>query len=273
MGDAAQGDAAPVSIYVLPLRNGTVYVGKTTDAARRNAQHRSPVQRPCAWVRRHGPAVADLRVLETVAARHGSGAEDRVTAQQLWTLGPNAARGGQLAGNTEDFTLDDLVWLTRFIAHLLDKPFNTVEQQLRSQLSPSPGQRPARTGVGGGNDRGAAALVQRRCEDGCGERTARPQFPLCSRCYVRRKQDNTLWESDDDGSSSSDDSSSDEEEEESEEESEEEQQDARHGRPPAGSGRYHPYGRADERCQACGAEKRNGGDKPLCYPCWRAHNR
>ena len=268
MGDVARGDAAPVSIYVLPLRNGTVYVGKTTDAARRNAQHRSPAQRPCAWVRRHGPAVADLRVLERVEARHGSGAEDRVTAQQLWALGPNAARGGQLAGSTEDFTLSDLVWLTRFIAHLLDKPFGAVEQRLRSQLPPSPGQRAARAGVDGGNNGGAAALVQRRCEDGCGERTARPQFPLCSRCYARRKQDHTLWESEDDESSSSDDSASDEEEE-----SEEEQQHTRHARPPAGGGRYQPYGRAGERCRACGADKRNGADKPLCYPCWRAHNR
>lgn len=191
MRDAVRGDAAFVSIYVLPLRHGKFYVGKTSDPARRNAQHRSPSQRQCVWVNRHGPPVADLRVVSTVKARNGSGEEDRVTAQQLWDHGPNAARGGQLAGETDEFTLNDLRRLTSFIGHTLDKSFSTVEQRLRSQLMPLSAGRQQHA------QQTTAAVVQRRCEDGCGERTSRPDHPLCYRCYTRRKEENTLWESTD----------------------------------------------------------------------------
>jgi hypothetical protein len=220
-------------------------------------------------VNRHGPPVADLRVVSTVEKRHGSGEEDRVTAQQLWEHGPNAARGGSLAGDTDEFTLNDLRRLTRFIGHALDKNYSAVELRLRSQLTPLSAGRQQRA------QPTTAVVVQRRCEDGCGEQTSRPDHPLCYRCYKRRKEDNTLWESADE-----DDEEEEEEEEEEEDDEEEEEQRRRGGRgtrfnarPSSGGRRYHPYGGVkrdtSERCEECGTKKRNGKDKPLCYNCWK----
>jgi hypothetical protein len=122
-----------------------------------------------------------------------------------------------------------------------------VEQRLRSQLTPLSAGRQQRA------QPTTAVVVQWRCEDGCGERASRPDHPLCYRCYTRRKEENTLWESADE---------EDEEEEEEDDDDEEEEQRRRGGRggrgacfnarPSSGGGRYHPYGgvRRDtsERC-------------------------
>jgi hypothetical protein len=190
-----------VSIYLLQLQNGAVYVGKTSNPQQREAEHCDPNNHHVAWVSRHGPPLGHLLVQEEVPEEHSSGAEDRLTAKQMWHLGVNKVRGG-MKTCARDYTLDDLYELKSYIGHQLNKDFAEVEQRLRSQLthtsprSPAAGRRrdyaaPRRLEGGGARFHPYAPQSVERCVTCRAPKSNGPDKPKCYECWKAAQQESS----------------------------------------------------------------------------------
>jgi hypothetical protein len=182
---------AEMVIYTLRLRDGHYYVGKTGDAARRQAQHAGA--KPARWVELHGPPQEPLFVVrvrraaqrqrrsdsrgmacarradspacaQEVSRHDSSGAENQVTASLMWALGVGRVRGGQMH-HARPYTQADLEPLTCFLGQILDLDFALVRRRLAAQLPPA-----------------GAARAAGVCAD-CGRAVASRSHERCARCY------------------------------------------------------------------------------------------
>ena len=130
--DPSQIDRCRVTqmfVYVLKLRGGFWYVGRSTDFPRRLEAHAGG--RACAWTRHH--PLEKLHEIQPCSESEGPGAESRKTAELMWKHGAQQVRGAEFS-QPEDFGDKDLDALVRFVGHHLALPFAQVRASLARQL-------------------------------------------------------------------------------------------------------------------------------------------
>ena len=116
-------------VYVLELRDGCFYVGKTDDFERRIREHQEG--QGSKWTKRH--AFVKCCHHEEVPAAHSSGLETKTTASEMLDKGVNCVRGAGLC-HDRDYTLADLELLVTTIGQALDLPFEQVRRVILPEL-------------------------------------------------------------------------------------------------------------------------------------------
>jgi len=120
-------------VYVLELRDGCYYVGKTENLERRIREHAEGYGSK--WTKRH--AFVRCKYHEEVDTVHSSGHETKITASEMLDKGVNRVRGAGLSLDRE-YTLADLELLVSHIGQALDLPYDKVRVLIKPELPPPP---------------------------------------------------------------------------------------------------------------------------------------
>jgi predicted GIY-YIG superfamily endonuclease len=120
-------------VYVLELRGGCWYVGKTTDVPRRVEEHRSGRGAGAQWTRLH-PVVGLAWQSPLTSAADSAGLETRMTAQWMLERGVQRVRGAGLC-HARDYTVADAEMLVSTIGHALGLAYGDVRELVTPELS------------------------------------------------------------------------------------------------------------------------------------------
>ena len=84
------------------------------------------------WTRRH-PPIQLLEEYRRIPVAYYLGKESQVTAEYMLRYGVNNVRGSMFS-DPQDFTMDDVDALTRFLGHYNNRNYKKVEAWLETQL-------------------------------------------------------------------------------------------------------------------------------------------